>query len=59
MTSAINSNNEVFEQLLGRSLLKDTDEAKIHVFVSNMDFQIKWMNKALIKVPSQKIIRVN
>jgi superfamily II DNA or RNA helicase len=59
LITAINSNNEVFEQMLGRSLLKDTDEAKIHVFVSNMDFQIKWMNKALIKVPSQKIIRVN
>lgn len=59
LITAIDSNSENLEQALGRGLLPDTDEAKIHIFVSNQDFQRKWLEKALTKIPKQKIIHEN
>jgi superfamily II DNA or RNA helicase len=58
LITAINSNGENLEQMLGRALLKDTIHADIHIFITNNDFQLKWLNSALANIPLEKIIWV-
>lgn len=58
LITAINSNGEFMEQMLGRSLLNDTEHSNIHVFVSTEEFQIKWMLSAFEKLPKEKIIYI-
>lgn len=53
--TAINSNGELLEQQIGRSLLLDTDCANIHVFISDESFQQKWLNSALQGINKEKI----
>lgn len=53
--TSINSNGENLEQMVGRALLTDTEDAEIHIFVSNQDFQINWLNTALCRVDKSKI----
>ncbi len=55
LITAINSNGENLEQMLGRSLLLDTEKADIHIFVSDQDFQINWLNVALGRINKEKI----
>lgn len=55
LVTAINSNGENLEQMIGRSLLDDTDHSHIHIFVSTEDFQNKWLNKSLELIPKNKI----
>ena len=55
LITAINSNGENLEQMIGRSLLDDTDHSHIHIFVSTEDFQIKWLNKSLELINKNKI----
>jgi superfamily II DNA or RNA helicase len=55
LLTAINSNGENLEQQLGRSLLNDTEDSTIHIFVSNQDFQLKWLNLALQNINKDKI----
>ena len=55
LITAINSNGENLEQMIGRSLLDDTDHSHIHIFVSTEDFQNKWLNKSLELIPKNKI----
>ena len=55
LITAINSNGETLEQMIGRSLLDDTDHSHIHIFVSTEDFQNKWLNKSLELIPKNKI----
>jgi superfamily II DNA or RNA helicase len=53
--TAINSNGENLEQMVGRALLADTEEAEVHIFVSDQSFQINWLNTALCRVNKDKI----
>ena len=55
LITAINSNGENLEQMIGRSLLDDTDHSHIHIFVSTEDFQNKWLNKSLELISKDKI----
>lgn len=55
LITAINSNGENLEQMIGRSLLDDTDHSHIHIFVSTEDFQNKWLDKSLELIPKNKI----
>lgn len=55
LLTAINSNGENLEQQIGRSLLDDTDDATIHIFVSSEQFQLKWLNSALQNINTEKI----
>ena len=55
LITAINSNGENLEQMIGRSLLDDTDHSHIHIFVSTEEFQNKWLNKSLELIPKNKI----
>ena len=55
LITAINSNGENLEQMIGRSLLDDTDHSHIHIFVSTEDFQNKWVTKSLELIPKNKI----
>lgn len=55
LITAINSNGENLEQMIGRSLLDDTDHSHIHIFVSTEGFQNKWLNKSLELIPKNKI----
>ena len=56
LITAINSNGEHLEQMLGRSLLTDTEHSHVHIFISNKPFQQKWLASALSNVPPDKII---
>ena len=55
LITAINSNGENLEQMIGRSLLDDTDHSHIHIFVSTEDFQNKWLAKSLELINKNKI----
>lgn len=56
LITAINSNGENLEQMIGRSLLKDCENSSnIHIFVSTEDFQNKWLNKSLELISKDKI----
>jgi hypothetical protein len=55
LLTAIDSNSENTEQAIGRGLLTDTDMTTIHIFVSSEQFQLKWLNSALINIPNEKI----
>lgn len=57
--TAINSNGENLEQMLGRSLLKDTKHSKIHIFTTDKQFQLNWLNSALTNIPEEKIVWIN
>jgi superfamily II DNA or RNA helicase len=59
LITAINSNGENLEQMLGRSLLQDTENAEIHIFVSTEDFQNKWLNSSLESINKSKIKYIN
>lgn len=56
--TAINSNGEQLEQMIGRSLLTDTESSEIHIFISNQDFQLKWLEKALTNINKSHVIWV-
>lgn len=57
LITAINSNGENLEQMIGRSLLKDCENSSnIHIFVSNEQFQLKWLNSSLENIDNSKII---
>ena len=51
----IDSNGENLEQAIGRSLLNDTEDATIHIFVSSEQFQLKWLSSALQNINTEKI----
>jgi superfamily II DNA or RNA helicase len=55
LITSINSNGETLEQIIGRSLLDDTESSDIHIFVSDEEFQIKWLNKSLENINKEKI----
>lgn len=55
LITAINSNGENLEQMIGRSLLDDTDHSHIHIFVSTEVFQNKWLEKSLQLIDKNKI----
>lgn len=55
LITAINSNGENLEQMIGRALLDDTEKANIHIFVSNESFQLNWLNSALSKIKKNRI----
>lgn len=56
LITAINSNGENLEQMIGRSLLKDCENSSnIHIFVSNEQFQLKWLNSSLENIDNSKI----
>jgi superfamily II DNA or RNA helicase len=55
LITAINSNGEALEQRIGRSLLMDTDEANIHIFVSSEPFQQKWLMSSLASISKERI----
>jgi len=59
LITAINSNGENLEQMLGRSLLDDTSTATIHIFVSTESFQIKWLNSALENIDKKRVKYIN
>lgn len=55
----INSNSENLFQKLGRSLLLEKNKiSNIYIFCSYEQFQRKWLEKALIDVPQNKIKNV-
>jgi len=56
LITAVNSNGENLEQMLGRSLLVDTVHSDIHIFITNKQFQLNWLRSALENVPIEKII---
>lgn len=56
LITAINSNGENLEQMLGRSLLTDTEHSDIHIFITNKEFQLNWLSSALSNIPDEKII---
>jgi superfamily II DNA or RNA helicase len=58
LITSINSNGETLEQMLGRSLLIDTEHSDIHVFVTDKIFQLNWLESALYNIPKEKIIWV-
>lgn len=51
----IDSNGENLEQAIGRGLLNDTEDTTIHIFVSNQEFQLKWLNSALENIKPERI----
>ncbi len=53
--TAINSNGENLEQMIGRSLLDDTEHSNIHIFVSTEAFQNKWLVNSLELIDKTKI----
>jgi superfamily II DNA or RNA helicase len=53
--TAVNSNGENLEQMVGRALLTDTEDAEVHIFVSDQSFQTNWLNTALCRVNKDKI----
>ncbi len=53
--TGIDSNGENLEQMVGRALLIDTEDAEIHIFISDQDFQINWLNIALCRVDKRRI----
>jgi superfamily II DNA or RNA helicase len=53
--TAINSNGENLEQMIGRSLLDDTEHSNIHIFVSTEAFQNKWLNNSLELIDKSRI----
>jgi superfamily II DNA or RNA helicase len=55
LITAINSNGENLEQMIGRSLLDDTEHSNIHIFVSNEAFQQNWLKKSLESINKNKI----
>lgn len=55
LITAINSNGENLEQMIGRSLLDDTNHSHIHIFVSTEEFQNKWLTKSLELINKNKI----
>lgn len=55
LITAINSNGENLEQMIGRSLLDDTDHSHIHIFISDEEFQNKWLQKSLELIDKSKI----
>lgn len=55
LVTAINSNGENLEQVIGRSLLTDTEDAEIHIFVSDQEFQQKWLKSALKNIPKNRV----
>jgi len=55
LITAINSNGENLEQMIGRSLLDDTEHSNIHIFVSNETFQQNWLKKSLESISKNKI----
>lgn len=55
LITAINSNGENLEQMIGRSLLNDTEHSNIHIFVSDETFQNKWLTKSLEAIDKTKI----
>tara|TARA_R110000868_G_scaffold14426_4_gene67212 strand:+ start:26620 stop:27693 length:1074 start_codon:yes stop_codon:yes gene_type:complete len=55
LITAINSNGENLEQMVGRSLLDDTEHSNIHIFVSTEEFQIKWLIKSLEGIDKSRI----
>lgn len=55
LITAINSNGENLLQQIGRSLLTDTDDSNIHIFVSTEEFQQNWLKKALQGIEKNKI----
>lgn len=59
LITSINSNGETLEQMVGRSLLTDTEHANIHVFVSDKEFQSKWLESALYNIKEERIVRTN
>jgi superfamily II DNA or RNA helicase len=59
LLTAINSNGENLQQQIGRSLLDDTEDAEIHIFVSSEQFQLKWLTSALANIPKNKIKYIN
>ena len=57
LVTAINSNGENLEQMIGRSLLKDCDNSSnIHIFVSSETFQLKWLSNSLQNIDKSKIV---
>lgn len=56
LITSINSNGENLEQMIGRSLLNDTEHSNIHIFISTEDFQLKWMKSALEGINKDKIV---
>jgi superfamily II DNA or RNA helicase len=56
LITAINSNGETLEQMLGRSLLIDTEHSDVHIFTTNKQFQLNWLSSALSNIPDEKII---
>lgn len=55
LITAINSNGENLEQMIGRSLLDDTEHSNIHIFVSRETFQQNWLKKSLESINKDKI----
>ena len=55
LITAINSNGENLEQMIGRSLLDDTEHSNIHIFVSTETFQQNWLKKSLESINKNKI----
>ena len=55
LITAINSNGENLEQMIGRSLLDDTEHSNIHIFVSTEAFQLKWLIKSLEGIDKSRI----
>ena len=55
LITAIDSNSENIEQAIGRGLLTDTEDCKIHIFVSTEQFQQRWLEKALSNISKDKI----
>lgn len=58
LITAINSNGENLEQMIGRSLLDDTEHSNIHIFVSTETFQQNWLKKSLESINKNKIIYI-
>ena len=55
LITAINSNGEGLQQMIGRSLLDDTEHSNIHIFVSTETFQQNWLKKSLESINKNKI----
>jgi hypothetical protein len=45
--------------MLGRSLLTDTEHSAIHIFTTDKQFQLNWLNSALTNIPDEKIVWIN
>jgi len=56
LITSINSNGETLEQMLGRSLLLDTEHSDLHIFVTDKKFQLEWLNSALYNIKEEKIV---